>query len=74
MHRHTTTSIIVVSLVLFLTSINTQRISLCDTFDESKSLGEICNDEKSLQEIVDTEEDDLIPDFDLTQIETGNIY
>ncbi len=53
---------------------------MCDTLNEDNSLVKsrriraLCDALQSSQEISDIEDSDLIPDFDLTQIETGNIY
>jgi len=53
---------------------------MCDTLNEDNSLVNsrriraLCDALQSSQEILDIEDSDLIPDFDLTQIETGNIY
>jgi len=82
MHRFTMTSIIIIAFLNlnFLFLINTQIISMCDTLDEDNSLLKsrriraLCDALQSSQDISDIEESDLIPDFDLTQIETGNIY
>jgi hypothetical protein len=76
------TSIIIIAFLNlnFLFLINTQIISMCDTLNEDNSLVKsrriraLCDALQSSQEISDIEDSDLIPDFDLTQIETGNIY
>jgi hypothetical protein len=82
MYRITMTSIIIIAFLNlnFLFLINTQSISICDTLDEHNSLLKsrriraLCDVLQSFREISDKENLDLIPDFDLTQIETGNIY
>jgi hypothetical protein len=82
MHRLTTTSIIIIVFfnLNFLLLINTQSISMCDTLNEDNSslklrrIRALCDAIQSSRGISDKEDLDLIPDFDLTQIDTGNLY
>jgi hypothetical protein len=84
MFRLTITSIIIYAFfnLNFLSIINTQSTSVCDTLDdiegnENNSLLKLrriralCDAIHSSQVISDKEDLDTIPDFDLTQIESG---
>jgi hypothetical protein len=86
MPQFTVTSIIVIVFfnLNILLPINTQIISMCDTLkhvegDENnlllklRRIRALCDVIQSSRGISDKEDSDLIPDFDLTQIDTGNI-
>jgi uncharacterized membrane protein YgcG len=78
------TSIIILILLhlSFLSIIKTEIIPICETLkdiqgDSSVKLrraSALCDDLEASRGIADQEDSDLIPDFDLNQIDSGNIY
>jgi hypothetical protein len=68
----------------FLLIINTQTISLCKLLNDIKGnendslkvrrIRALCDAIQSTEAISNNEESDSIPDFDLTQIDSGNMH
>ncbi len=87
MHRHSMNSVIILVLLnlSFLSIIKTEIIPICETlkdvqgYEDGSSLKlrrvrALCDGLQSFRAKVNEEDSDLIPDFDLNQIDSGNIH
>jgi len=78
--RNTFLCIIVIIVVNSLITINTQQLSLCESLDDieksevkKRHIRALCDAIGSTQDVSESNEFDDIPDFDLTEIQSGNI-